>query len=341
MRGFGITDAAEIFFFCSGFVSCLVYTRIFDRSGFSSVQVKATRRAILIYIFHVITFLLLIGISVLLKDINGVDSVLKARGLYQVIYNRSTIGLHIFTLGYQPFLFTILPAYIILSISTPLLIWLLHRSPWLLFFVSAVIYLMVQLFPSFNLVQWPYGSPWVFNPFAYQFLFVLGMLFGYLSSTGKLKIPFKYPVLFIAILLLLATFIFHNLIPFLQKHFLLFTSYPLHNGLPLTGKVNEEPLRIFHFMVLMYVVVFVIDFIRSQRPSLIGHIKKLAQPIISCGQSSIYIFSLGILLSYLGGYVLAHFGNSAVVWVPVNITGIAILLLVGTWLTSRRKEKYR
>ena len=341
LRGFGITDAAEIFFFCSGFVSCLVYTRIFDRAGFSSVQVKATRRAILIYFFHIITFLLLIGITVLLKDINGVDSVLRARGLYEVIYDKSTIGLHIFTLGYQPFLFTILPAYIILSISTPLLIWLLDRSPWLLFSVSAVIYLMVQLFPGFNLIQWPYGSPWTFNPFAYQFLFVLGMLFGYLSSTGKLKIPFNYPVLFIAVLLLLATFIFHNFIPFLQKHFLLFTSYPLHNGLPLTGKINEEPLRIFHFMVLMYVVVFVIDFTRSQRPSLVGHIKKLAQPIISCGQNSIYIFSLGILLSYLGGYVLAYFGNSAMVWVPVNITGIAILLLVGTWLTSRKKEKCR
>ena len=151
----------------------------------------------------------------------------------------------------------------------------------------------------------------MFNPLAYQFLFVLGMLFGYLSSTEKLKIPFNYPVLFIALLILLATFIFHNFIPFLQKHFLLFTSHPLHNGLPLTGKINEEPLGIFHFMVLMYVVVFVINFIRPQRPSLVGRIKKLAQPIISCGQNSIYIFSLGILL------------------------------LVATWLTSRKKGKCR
>lgn len=210
-------------------------------------------------------------------------------------------------MGYQPFLFTILPAYIILSISTPVLNWLLHRSPWLLFSVSAVIYLMVQLFPGLNLIQWPYGSSWTFNPFVYQFLFVLGMYFGYLSSTEKLKIPFNYPVLFIVLLILLATFIFHNFIPFLQKHFLLFTSHPLHNGLPLTGKNYEEPLRIFHFMVLMYVVLFVINFIRSQRTSLVGRIKKLAQPIISCGQNSIYIFSLGILLSCLGGYVLAYF----------------------------------
>lgn len=339
LRGYGVADAAEIFFFSSGFISAIVYTRLIERSGFMSSQLKATRRSLLIYIFHIVTFILLVGITALLKDFNSVETVIKFRGMYDAIYEESYIGLYIFTLGYQPFLFSILPAYILLSIATPTFIWLLRKSPWVLFCVSLLIYLLVQIYPEFSITQAPYYKPWVFNPFAYQFLFVIGILFGHSRGSWKKVIPLKTQTVAIAVLLLGLTFVFHKLIPFLGQHFQILTDYAYADGLPFTGKRNEEPLRIIHFLVLAYVVVFSIDLISLKWPKLILICKKLGQPIINCGQNSIYIFCLGIVLSYLYGYVISYFGNSAAVWIPVNITGVILMLSAGTWLASRKNSR--
>lgn len=139
-----------------------------------------------------------------------------------------------------------------------------------------------------------------------------------------------------SILLLIVVFIFHNLIPFLYKHYQIFPSFKYLHGLPYTGKTNEEPLRIVHFLILMYVTVYLIQLLRSQLPELYSSIKIIAKPIILCGQNSIYIFTLGILLSYLGGYVIASYGNTAAIWIPVNITGIILMLLAGTWFSARQ-----
>lgn len=337
LRGFGITDAAEIFFFCSGYVSAIVYTKALARTNFYSAQIKATKRSFFIYFFHIISFLMLIAITIPLTDIEGVRNVLRARGLYEMFYNDWSTGLYFFTLQYQPFLFTILPAYIVLSLITPFFAWLLSRSPLLLFTLSISIYLATQLFPGFNLGQGPGNSPWVFNPFAYQFLFVIGMLFSNYKYTNNYTIPMRRNILLIAIVFLITIFVLHNLIPFLHKHYQVFASYQYLSGLPYTGKTNEEPLRIIHFLILMYVTVFFINLLRTHLPDFYSALKKLARPVVLCGQNSIYIFTLGIILSYLGGYIIASFGNTASIWIPVNITGVLFMLLTGTWISNIRQ----
>jgi len=256
--------------------------------------------------------------------------------MYDAIYGDGRLGLYIFTLGYQPFLFSILPTYVLLSIATPTFIWLLRKSPWLLFCASLFIYLLVQIYPDFNITQAPYFYPWGFNPFAYQFLFVIGILFGHSRGMWKKIVPLKLQTFTLAVLLLGLAFVFHKLIPFMGQHFQMLTDYAYADGLPFTGKKNEEPLRIIHFLVLAYVIVFSIDFISLKWPKLVLICKNLGQPIISCGQNSIYIFCLGILLSYLYGYVISYFGNGAAVWIPVNITGVILMLSAGTWLAAKK-----
>ncbi|MDZ7842785.1 MAG: OpgC domain-containing protein [Gammaproteobacteria bacterium] len=336
LRGYGITDAAEIFFFCSGFVAALVYGRILESSGMGAAQIKAVRRALVIYAFHVAAFALLLALSVALKDLDGVETVLRHRQLHGAVYGDLSTALHIFTLNYQPFLFTILPAYMVLSVATPLFAWLLDRSATLVFGVSLTIYVLVQLYPDINFTQGPHGGRWVFNPFAYQFLFVIGMLFGHSHRHGRLDVPMRLDAAITAFLLLAVVFVFHNFIPFLQKHFALFPDYPLPGGLPWTGKVNEEPLRILHFLVLMYAVAYAMGRLGTRFPRFYRRLVKLAAPVMACGRNSIHIFALGILLSYIGGFVIASYGNGAEVWIPVNAVGVALLLCAGSWLASRR-----
>ncbi len=334
LRGYGVADAAEIFFFSSGFVSGIVYTKIINRAGFAKSQLKATLRSVQIYIFHVVTFLLLVGITVLLKDFDAVETVVQFRNLSDAIYGKTYQGLYIFTLGYQPFLFSILPTYVLISIATPAFILLLRKSPWLLFSLSFLLYVFVQIYPAFNITQAPYNNPWAFNPFAYQFLFVIGILFSQAKDLWTNSVLVKTETFIAAILLLLLIFVFHKFIPFLANHFQLMTDYPYLHGLPLTGKRNEEPLRIIHFLILMYAVLFSVRFFGLKYPASITKMRKSGQPIIHCGQNSIYIFSLGLLLSYLFGYVISYFGNGVLVWIPVNITGVILILLAANSLAS-------
>lgn len=337
LRGYGIADAGEIFFFCSGFVAALVYGKALERAGFAAAQARATRRAVLIYMFHVAAFVVLVGATLLLKNFESVETVVRARQLYPVIYDDITTGLGIVSFQYQPFLFTILPAYVVLSLATPAFASLQRQSPWLLLGVSLAIYLLVQVEPSVNFSQGAHDAPWVFNPFAYQLVFVIGMVCGGLYGAGRLHIPLRTDFAIAAVLVLAVVFVFHNFIPFLQKHFQLFSDYAYPRGLPWTGKVNEEPLRIAHFLVLSYVVLFAIERGRSAFPAAAAILKRLAHPVARCGRHSIYIFALGLVLSYLGGYVIAGFGNGAKVWIPVNAAGIALLLGAAAWIEQWRR----
>lgn len=88
--------------------------------------------------------------------------------------------------------------------------------------------------------------------------------------------------------------------------------------------------------MLSYAVVYLINGVRSAFPSAFGALKRLAGPVIECGRNSIYIFILGVLLSYLGGYVIAVYGNSAGVWIPTNVVGVALLLIAGTWISYQK-----
>jgi hypothetical protein len=339
LRGYGIANAAEIFFFCSGFVSAIVYTKAIQRTNFYFAQLKATKRSLYIYFFHIISFLSLIIVTLPVTDLEGVRLVLKARGLYDLFYVDWSIGLNFFTLQYLPFLFSILPTYIVLSLITPFFALLLMRSSLLLFVLSITIYLIIQFFPALNLMHRLHISHWAFNPFAYQFLFVIGMLFGYNSITTHFKIPLRKDIVAVAILILLSIFIVHNFIPFLYKHYNLFPSYIFPRGLPFTGTINQEPLRIIHFLILVYVVLFLIDFLHSKLPHAFNRLKKIAAPIIICGQNSIYIFTLGLVLSYIGGYIIASFGNSAKVWIPVNIVGVSVMLWAGAIVSNRKHNR--
>lgn len=336
LRGYGVADAGEIFFFCSGFVAALVYRRVLDQSDFAAAQRKAVRRSIVIYLYHVGAFLVLAGLTVLLREHQAVETVVRARLLHDVIYGDPAHILEVFTLQYQPFLFTILPAYMVLSLATPAFTRLLTRSPWMLFSATLALYAMVQINPALNL---PAGDGrWVFNPLAYQFLFALGMLSGTLWKDARLNIPMRLDLAVAAVVLLGIVFVFHSFLPFLHKHFQLYPDYPYPRGLPFTGKVNEEPLRILHFLVLTYATLYLMYCLQKQLPQVYTGLRVLGRPVINCGQHSIQIFVLGLVLSYVGGYVIAGLGNGVEVWIPVNAIGIAILLTAGAWLARSRRK---
>src|SRR5262249_42712114 len=81
------------------------------------------------------------------------------------------------TLSHQLGYFNILPMYITLLVMLPAMMMLARLSLGLLFAVSATLWLLTGIF-AFDLPNFPMQGGWFFNPFAWQLLFVIGLVLG-------------------------------------------------------------------------------------------------------------------------------------------------------------------
>ena len=94
-------------------------------------------------------------------------------------------------------------------------------------------------------------------------------------------------------------------------------------------KTNLGVLRLLNFLALVVLTVRLVPrdsaFLRSAP----------ARPVLLCGQNSLYIFCLGILLSYLGHLVLVEISHGILIEFIVSATGCAIMIAVGTSLAMR------
>ena len=89
-----------------------------------------------------------------------------------------------------------------------------------------------------------------------------------------------------------------------------------------TDKTDLAPLRLLNFLALARATV---HFVRPDSAFLRW---RAVQPIILCGQHSLYIFCLGIVLAVLGHFVLNEFDGTLAMQVVVNLVGFA--LMIGT-----------
>jgi len=60
--------------------------------------------------------------------------------------------------------------------------------------------------------------------------------------------------------------------------------------------------------------------------------RRWAWPVIICGQQSLYIFCIGIVLSVLGHFLLAEFSGGFVMQISVNLVGIGVMIAVALLL---------
>ena len=334
LRSYGIADAGEVFFFLSGFVATLANDRIVATYGYGRAQHKALSRCARIYLAHAVSFLVVVALTVLLSQGEGFGVVFSVYGLSDIAAGDWSTFVHGLMMLHQPYLFGILPVFIILSALTPVMLYTLRRSPQTLLAISFFVYLAVQLF-DINLPTYPKGTAWAFNPLAYQFIFVLGMLFGWNHLNQRFRPSYSIRTMAVASMFLLLIFLLHKFIPFLHRHFLPELSWYV-GGIPLSNKQNIEPMRIVHFLLLAYFVMGLVHYLESLPLSIRSMIAVLARPVASCGRHSLTVFAYSIVLSYLGSLAIASLGDGAAVWVPLNLFGVTLLLLVAAWLDRRR-----
>jgi hypothetical protein len=187
----GFFSAAEGFFFISGLVSGLTLDRLREREGGAATMRRGLRRAGRIYVFYVGTLAL-----VLLGGVWGGP-------LAELILHRIPVAegdlLGGFIAGallyFQPPFFAVLHLYVLLMLLSPLPVLYGRGSAvhaWLA--GSVLVWLLAQGPLRGEVLQaafgWPHpASGYLFNPFGWQIVFLLGVALALLSRRGVRVVP--------------------------------------------------------------------------------------------------------------------------------------------------------
>ncbi len=323
----GLSDAAELFVFLSGYVFGLVYFKYMKKNGFTKMLIKSINRSKELYIINILTFYILIG----------------ALGAFKVYFPENFPDFYhpsVDTFFKDPFsaiawgglmiyqmpLFGILPLYVILILMAPFFLKMIEKNPLLALAVSFILYVIANLFNNFNFPNYPFSANnhWGFNPFAWQLIFVLGMTISVSIYKNVIKIPKSKPIFYMVVFILLV-----SLIPragFIFSKLGLLDSYWIESigmNIPFAGKQNLEPIRLIHFFSLVYFVWFIFP---------LGHkffSIKLVKPIILCGQNSLNVFVFGLVITYVAYFSLHLIGISSLNFHFITLVSISLTLAWG------------
>jgi len=313
---YGFSDATEIFVFISGYTAAFVYGREMQRQGFVVASARVLKRAWQIYVAHV--FLFAIYLAEIAYVAQSFDNPLytEEMGILDFMKNPDVTILEALLLKFKPVNMDVLPLYIVLLLFFPPMLWALLRAPSLALIGSATLYALMYVF-GWNVPAYPSGG-WVFNPFAWQLLFVFGAWCA-LGGAERLSPWLKSRAMLYAAIGYLA-FAFCITLTWYFPRLSLYVPHVVSDILYPIDKTNLDVLRILHFFALAIVTL---RFVPRGWPVLKWPVFR---PAILCGQHSLAIFCLGVFLAFAGHFVFTEVSDRLPMQVFVSLAGIAIMV---------------
>jgi hypothetical protein len=327
IRNYGFSDATEIFIFISGYTAAFVYGRAMSEVGFVVATARILRRVWQIYVAHVFLF------TIFLAEISYVATSFEnplyteEMGIMDFLKQPDVTIVQALLLRFRPVNMDVLPLYIVLMLFLPVILWLMKRSADFTLALSVALYAATWEY-DLHLSGYPNGV-WVFNPFAWQLLFVFGAwcadggakrMSRILSSRITLWISFAYLVFAFLVTLTWHVPQFSHLMPRLLEQWM----YPI-------DKTDLDVLRFIHFLALAAITV---HFLPRDWPGLKS---PWLRPLILCGQHSLEIFCLGVFLAFAGHFLLAEISGGAVMHFVISVSGI-LIMCAAAWLFSWYKH---
>ena len=204
-KNYGFSDAADLFVFISGYTVAFVYSRTMATKGFAVAAVGILARAWQLYVAHILLFVFYVAAIGYVAQRYGHAHLLDEFNIRRLIADPIEFLKHGLLLEFKPLNLDVLPLYIVLMATFSPFLWLLVRSPNLALAISFVVYAAAHAF-GWNLASYPDGT-WYFNPFAWQFLFVLGA-WASLDRTGIVQWLIRSRIaLYLAVLFLLISLV--------------------------------------------------------------------------------------------------------------------------------------
>jgi hypothetical protein len=335
----GFSDAAEIFIFLSGYVFAVAYSRVLDREGFGACLRKALRRSWQIYLAYLLAAATIIAIGAC--TLAWRPPAFENRFLIGEFPGSSIVASLL--LCFHPWGFDILAMYVPVLPLMAVLLYLLRGDKLnvlLAWFISAGLYLVVQVNPALNLPRFGDGGVWYFNPLAWQFLFFLGLVVGNPSRVPRMLAP-RWLLVVLSIGMLAGGLI-------VLKGFDLLMRWGVQSWDDLwpmvefyrvwAVKTELGPLRLLHFFALAYLTSLVFP------RSLSIWSQRWANPLITAGQHSLEVYAFGLVVSFLGAFVLLRgpvAGDWGVVAVDLAACGgsLGFAYLVAGWKGRHRAKR--
>jgi hypothetical protein len=319
LRHYGFSDAAEVFMFISGVTCALAYGSARQREGWSGVLRRSLRRAWEIY---AATLLLTLACAIMVY-LAGRDHLADETNTRILLDHPGATLAHAAILQYRPVNADILPVFVIYHVLFAPLLWLLLRAPNLTLGASLSLYGLVHVF-GWSVPAWP-NNVWFFNPLAWQLLLVFG---AWWVIEGK---RFRPWVASRAALVLAVLYLAFSLIIALS-----WNVKPLEALVPQTltnlffplDKSNLSPLRVLHFLALAVLAAWFVP----------HNWRGLATPVmrgaIRCGQNSLPIYCLGVLLAFASHVALLDISDGLAMQIALSLGGILVMIVAAMLLSS-------
>jgi hypothetical protein len=319
LQALGFISSIEGFVFISGIVAGMVYGRIGLKQGNLLLRKRAFRRALDIYLFHMASFVFIMILELSISNERFTSFYLQSNPVL-IKAPITALELGVIFLLQPPFL-DILPMYCLFLLITPFCINSIKNNHgyWVLLGSFLVWSLVNYHYECWNdlekfLRQYNPCILGVFNPLAWQFLFIGGLFIGFRSTAG-IRIPIKKSLIIASLLIwLFIMLVRYEIIP--SNLF----GFELIN---LTLRETFGPLRVINLLTLAYLIVCFATLFP----------KFLKWPWFSyLGQHSLQVFTFHLVLIYVISPLydlIIPFG-----WTVILLTNIAIAstLTIPAWL---------
>jgi len=174
LHAYAYCDAAEVFVFLGGYATAAAYTALAQRAGPAKAAQRFVIRAWEIYRAYLLTVGLILGFGLVVRAVNIATPTLDYTGVPALLAHPLTTLLNLLSLRTQPYLSSVLPMYMCFALAAPLTVPLARRAPLAALLASLLIWLAA--IPLATLLPAADAQGWGFNPFAWQLMFMFGML---------------------------------------------------------------------------------------------------------------------------------------------------------------------
>jgi len=316
IRNYGFSDATEIFVFISGYTAAYVYGREMNNRGVVVASARILKRAWQVYVAHI--FLFVIYMAEIAYVAASFENPLYSEemGILNFLKQPDVTIIEAMLLKFKPANMDVLPLYIILLAGFPPMLWLLLRNATVALAASVALYAFTWRF-ELNFPAYPSGT-WVFNPMAWQLLFVFGAwcALGGAERIGPLmrsRTAFWLAVVYLVCAFLITmTWYFPRLAIYVPKWFSEWM-YPI-------DKTNLDVLRFAHFLAL---ATLTLRYVPRDWSALTSPVMR---PAILCGQHSLEIFCSGVFLSFIGHFAMVEISDGLAMQVVISVLGIVAMV---------------
>jgi hypothetical protein len=276
LHTFAYCDSAEVFVFVSGYVSAASWLAIAARKGVDAANWRFFRRSREIYAAYLCAAVLMLLSGAAAMALHVDSPLVEVSGFTRFAAHPLAMLGNIAIFRDQPYLAGVLPLYVLLVLALPLVMPLARRAPavallgsFMLWFASSW---LGRYLPSVP------GSIWPFNPFAWQAMFMLGLLCRLYPVSNAFQISRVGRSLTLLACVLVATFAFVRLFVEVDPQ-------------PGYMKQNLASVRIVSFAAVAWLAA------QATRLGWVGWLAQRVPGIVTAGQQGLVCFVGGALAS--------------------------------------------